>query len=284
MAGTLRIFDPFETGHVADRRVDVWLPPGYDGSPDRRYPVIYAHDGQNLFDASTAFAGVDWGLDDAIAGLTVESPDYAAIVVGIWNTPRRIAEYMPQKPLLLPHNQKVLKRFSERYGGAPVSDSYLRFLVEDLKPTIDRKYRTKAVRESTILLGSSMGGLVSLYGICEYPDVFGAAICMSTSWTVGGKPTLGYLRAKIPDPSSHLMYFDHGNEAQIGAYEKLQHAVDVLLAASGYRRDANFMSLRFDGADHSELAWRSRVEVPLRFVLRADADRREVNQAWYERQ
>ncbi len=115
-----------------------------------------------------------------------------------------------------------------------------------------------------------MGGLVSLYAICEYPHVFGSAICMSTSWTVGGKPTLGYLRSAIPDPKNHTIYFDHGNEAQIGAYEKLQHAVDLMFMASGYRRDLNYMSLRFDGADHSETAWRGRVEVPLRFTLGAD--------------
>jgi predicted alpha/beta superfamily hydrolase len=251
------------------RRVDVWLPPDYEAS-DRSYPVIYAHDGQNLFDESTAYAGVDWGLDEAVTKLVAEDPRFAAIIVGIWNSPERIPEYMPQKPLLLPHNEKVRDRFAERYGGAPISDDYLRFVVEDLKPAIDREFRTVRDRRSTIVLGSSMGGLVSLYAICEYPDMFGVAICMSTSWTVGGKPTLGYLRSSIPDPRNHMIYFDHGNEAQIGAYEKLQHAVDVMFSASGYRRDRNFMSLRFDGADHSEAAWRSRVEVPLRFALNVD--------------
>lgn len=269
VAGTFQVFNSFPSSHVASRRVDVWLPPGYEENGGRRYPVIYAHDGQNLFDEGTAFAGVDWGVDEAVTRLTAEDSRFAAIVVGIWNSPQRLPEYMPEKPLMLPHNERVCERFVDRYGGKPISDSYLRFIVEELKPAIDREFRTRRQAESTAILGSSMGGLVSLYGICEYPDVFGAAICMSTSWTVGGKPALGYLRLSIPEPRNHLIYFDHGNEAQIGAYEKFQHAVDLLFSSSGYRRDHNYMSLRFDGADHSEASWRSRVEVPLRFVLNA---------------
>ncbi len=264
--GSFKAYGVFSSRFVADRRVDVWLPPGYQIG-NRRYPVIYVHDGQNVFDETTAYAGVAWDLHHAVSRLTEEDPKFAAIVVAIWNTDARIPEFMPQKPLLLPHNQRILRRFEERYGDEPVSDEYLRFITRELKPRVDREYRTNPSRAATALLGSSMGGLVSLYGICEYPDVFGAAICMSTSWTVGGKPTLGYLRDHIPDPDNHLLYFDHGNEAQIGAYEKLQHAVDVLFASAGYQRDINFMSLRFDGADHSEGSWKNRVEVPLRFAL-----------------
>jgi predicted alpha/beta superfamily hydrolase len=268
VSGTFQVYDPFQSDHVADRRVDVWLPPGYRESAGRRYPVIYAHDGQNLFDEATAFVGVDWGIDEAIIRLMSEDVRYGAIVVGIWNTSARIQEFMPQKPLQLPNNDRIRRRFSERYGGEPISDAYLKFIVDELKPVVDRDFQTEPGPDSTLVLGSSMGGLVSLYGICEYPDVFGTAVCMSTSWTVGGKPTLAFLRSGIPAPGKHVIYFDHGNEAQIGAYEKLQHAVDVLFATSGYRRDVDFMSLRFDGADHSEVAWRDRVEVPLRFALR----------------
>ncbi|MBT8400445.1 MAG: esterase family protein, partial [Rhodothermia bacterium] len=112
-----------------------------------------------------------------------------------------------------------------------------------------------------------MGGLISLYGFCEYPSTFGKAVCMSTSWTVAGKPILDYIKRAVPPPSGRRIYFDYGSEAQIGAYEKLQHEADRVFYRKGYRRDIHFMVQRFPGDPHSEEAWRGRVEVPLRFVL-----------------
>ncbi len=191
---------------------------------------------------------------------------FAAIVVGIWNTDDRVPEYMPAKPMIQAR-QRVRSHFEERYGKQPMSDRYLRFLVEELKPEIDKAFRTDQQQAATTLLGSSMGGLISLYGMCEYPEVFGNAICMSTSWTIIGKPITSYLRTNIPDASVHRVYFDHGNEAQIGAYEKIQHEVDLLFHRKGYRRDVNFMTQRFPEDPHSEEAWRDRVSIPLRFVL-----------------
>ena len=259
-------YDDFDSQFVAGRRVDVWLPPGYDEG-GRTYPVIYAQDGQNLFDPATAYVGIPWGLQDAISRLAQEDSDLAAIVVGIWNTPDRIPEYMPQKPLGGSRYRHIRERFAERYGQAPISDDYLRFMSAELKPEIDGTFRTRPSPASSVLLGSSMGALISLYGFCEYPDSFGKAVCMSTSWTIAGKSVLSYLRDHIPSPRTRKAYFDYGSEAQIGAYEKLQHETDRLFHRHGYRRDVTYMVQRFPGDAHSEEAWRDRVEVPLRFIL-----------------
>ena len=97
VTGTLKTVERFESRHVDPRRVDVWLPPSYGQDPERRYPVLYMHDGQNLFDPALSYIGVDWGLDEAITRLAAEGRVREAIVVGIWNTPKRFAEYMPAK-------------------------------------------------------------------------------------------------------------------------------------------------------------------------------------------
>src|SRR5690606_24398198 len=97
--GRLERYAPFASAHVEPRNVDVWLPPGYDDDPARRYPVVYMHDGQNLFVPELSFSGVDWGVDEAVAGLAAAGEIEAPVVVGVWNTPKRIAEYMPQQPV-----------------------------------------------------------------------------------------------------------------------------------------------------------------------------------------
>lgn len=246
----------------------MWLPPGYVDS-SRLFPVVYGHDGQNLFDPSTAFVGIDWQIHDAVERMAGEDERFAAIVVAVWNTADRVPEYMPAKPLS-EAKPKVRTHFQERYGKQPISDQYLRFLVEELKPEIDKTFRTDPQPSATTLLGSSMGGLISLYGMCEYPEVFGNAVCMSSSWTIIGKPITAYLRKNIPAVPGHRVYFDHGNEAQIGAYEKIQHEVDLLFHRKGYRRDVDFMTQRFPGDTHSEEAWRDRVSIPLRFILSSE--------------
>lgn len=267
--GRLERYAPFASSHVEPRNVDVWLPPGYDDDPARRYPVVYMHDGQNLFVPELSFSGVDWGVDEAVAGLAAAGEIEAPVVVGVWNTPKRIAEYMPQQPVEEAHYPRVMERFVDNYGHAPCSDAYLRFLVSELKPFVDATYRTRPGRADTLIVGSSMGALVSLYALCACPDVFGGAACLSTSWTVGGRVVVPYLRRTIPDPHTHRIYFDYGVEAHIGRYEFYQRKVDLLFEAAGYARNVHRLTRRFPGAGHTEAAWRERLAVPLRFLLRA---------------
>ncbi|NNF03940.1 MAG: esterase, partial [Rhodothermales bacterium] len=265
--GHIERIDSFDSQWVEDRPVDVWLPPGYSAADDRRYPVIYAHDGQNLFDDDHAFAGTSWEIDRAVDRLASEEGIGPAIVVGIGNTRRRIPEYMPQRPVARFARPSVVERFVDTYGSVPLSDRYLTFIVRELKPRIDRAYRTLDDRRHTFLLGSSMGGLVSVYGICEFPTYFGGAACLSTSWTLPGRIMTRYLEYALPAPGTNRFYFDFGDEALIRRYEGFQNKVNRLLRSAGFESGVDWLTRRFPGDPHSESAWRSRVDVPLRFLL-----------------
>jgi predicted alpha/beta superfamily hydrolase len=249
---------------VETRNVDVWLPPGYTLEDGRRYPVIYMHDGQNLFEPKTALSGVDWGIDRAIVRLASEGRLREAIVVGIWNTDRRYQEYMPQKPLELSGRSS---EFAAQAGGEALSDAYLRFIVQELKPFVDRAYRTLPERGSTFVMGSSMGGLISLYALCEYPESFGRAGCLSTHWPAGEGAVIEYLRRALPRPGRHRICFDHGTETLDASYVVPQRQVDAVMRAAGYREGVDWVTCRFPGAEHSERAWRERVHIPLLFLL-----------------
>ena len=116
-------------------------------------------------------------------------------------------------------------------------------------------------------MGSSMGGLISLYAICEYPQVFGGAGCVSTHWLAGENMLVDYFGAALPDPIDHKLYFDYGTETLDADYEPYQLRMDERLAARGYERDQNWVTRKFPGAEHSEVAWRTRVRIPLEFLL-----------------
>ena len=175
VTGTVHTCAEFASAHVAARRVDVWLPPSYAADPTRRFPVLYMHDGQNLFDPALSYTGIDWDVDGAITRLAAAGEIREAIVVGVWNTPRRLYEYMPTAPIadLLP--PAGADGMPPPGVDLPVSDAYLRFLAEELKPFVDAGYRSLPGPADTLVMGSSMGGLISLYALAEYPGVFGAA-------------------------------------------------------------------------------------------------------------
>ncbi|RZJ91823.1 MAG: alpha/beta hydrolase [Brevundimonas sp.] len=271
------------SAHVQPRNVTVWLPPGYDSQPDRRWPVLYMHDGQNLFDASKAYAG-EWGVDEHVSRLASTGQIDTPIVVGIWNTPLRLREYIPADLLAaLPADMRG--EVQAIYGGPPLSDQYLRFLVEELKPSIDRDYRTRSDCGCTAIMGSSMGGLISLYAMMKYPAVFGRAGCLSTHWPLridaiedpaaltAWRDRLvtawtGVVRAGLPDPMSHKLYFDRGDETLDAFYAEFQSAVDRAVRSAGWPSD-RFRSLVFPGAQHNEASWNQRLDTPLTFLLPA---------------
>ncbi len=259
--------------YVSPRNVDVWLPPGYDGKAP--CSVIYMHDGQMLFDANVTWNKMAWGMADTVARLIQEGRMPATIIVGIWSIgPRRFGEYFPQKALQFMPEGFRETFIRESLKGEPLADAYLRFLVQELKPEIDRNYATRPDRDHTIVMGSSMGGIVSLYAICEYPEVFGAAGCLSTHWlgTFEKNATVplaefDYLERHVPKPGSHRIYFDHGTETLDALYGESQAFADVLFRENGYT-DENYQSRVFPGAAHTEAAWASRVAVPLVFLSR----------------
>lgn len=267
--GALTRHADFPSRLVAPRHVDVWCPPGYAGST-ARYPVIYMHDGQNLFDAELSAFGVNWGVDEALVRLSATAGLAGAIVVGIWNTAARRREYMPAPPLEAPEGRALLEQFVAENGGPPISRQYLAFLTSELKPFVDATYRTLPDQRHTLVIGSSMGGLISLYALVAHPDIFGAAGCVSTHWSIAGDALLAFFGAALPPPGRHRLYFDYGTRGLDADYEPYQLRMDALLRAAGYRAGADWLTRAFPGADHTEADWRARVEIPLTFLLRSD--------------
>lgn len=267
------------------RHVVVWLPSSY--SPDGpRHAVLYMHDGQNLFDKAAAGYGMEWQVDENLDRLIREHKVRPTIVVGIYNTPKRLQEYLPAKAFatLPPQYRDQIRAL---YGGNPLSDGYLKFIVRELKPMIDKRFNVKTDRDSTAIMGSSMGALISLYAIDEYPQVFGEAGMMSTHWPLYIKPDdkpltdaeyegvsatfERYLAPALPNATTHKLYFDHGSETLDANYARYQDRVDAVVQHRGYRKWSNWMSLSFPGQKHNEASWASRVAVPLQFLLPATA-------------
>jgi predicted alpha/beta superfamily hydrolase len=266
ITGTVVHYENFASEFVAPRNLDIWLPPSYDDETQKRYPVVYMHDGQNLFNPETSFIGVDWGVDEAMTKLIGEGKIRKAIVIGIWNTPRRYYEYLPQRPIHEMVEQGFLDLEKEGIE-MPESDDYLTFIVDELKPYIDANYRTLPGKHDTSVMGASMGALISLYALCEHPDVFGGAGCVSTHWPVGEGYVLHYLQNHIPVPGEHKFYFDYGTETLDSLYEPFQIKADVILREAGYMESDDWLTIKFEGHEHSERAWRKRVHIPLEFLI-----------------
>lgn len=279
-SGLIQRFGNFPSKYVQKRIVDVLLPAGY--SSKNKYAVLYMHDGQMLFDSTTTWNHSAWEVDD-VAGQLLRSKEIReVIVVGVWNTGvTRFTEYFPKKPLDLlpkPKRDSLLKSTWENgaptFGSGVQSDNYLRFLVEELKPFIDKTFSTYADRDNTFIAGSSMGGLISMYAVCEYPSVFGGAACLSTHWpgsqTLENNPIpdgfFKYLKANLPDPLTHKIYFDCGDQTLDALYPALQKKVDQIMQERGFD-ESNWMTKYSPGDAHTERAWSRRLNIPLVFLL-----------------
>ena len=228
------------------RYVDVYLPDSYD-TGRRRYAVVYLQDGQNLSDPAIAFGGQTWNLHEGLTWLAARGIE--PIVVGVHNTATRLAEYSP-----IP---------DAKHGGGD-GEKYARFLIDTLKPRIDAAYRTRRDRESTVVGGSSMGGLISLFLFLRRPSPFGRAAVMSPSIWFGGRGVLTLVeRAR---PTRGRIYLDVGTAEGIGTLRNAR-ALRRALRARGYRRD----SLRYveaEGHQHREVDWAWRLPQALEFLLR----------------
>lgn len=309
--GRVEEYPQFESAYMSPRQVFVWLPDGY--SPRKKYPVVYMHDGQMLFDDTWTWNGQEWEVDEVLGRLIAEGKVPPAIVVGVAHGNNRFGEYFPEKVLgylgAVPDSltggwyvssgdtpdgmkdrtdKQTAALRSQTYTDAgdaakpdqvsvscpgPASasaaldymlasgtvyeaDEYLRFLTSELKPFIDSHYSTLPDRQHTFVAGSSMGGLISLYALCEYPDVFGGAACMSThlpmitsadydraadiSQTVF-EAFLRYLSDNLPASSgSHLLYTDRGDSTLDALYPPYQDRLDSLLSARGWQPGPSF--------------------------------------------
>lgn len=268
----------FQSAHVPARDVTVWLPGGYrdDGPP---LPVIYMQDGQNLHEDARSFGGVSWGAGETAARLIREGRIPPVIIVGIENSAARGREYLPRRIYdLLPESSRAMLRAG---WGAPQSDAYLAFLVRELKPFVDAHYRTRTDRGATFIMGSSMGGLISLYAQTEYPEVFGGSASLSMHWLLGNSggplppPALytdqvlrafeTYMALSHLTPARHRIYIDRGSETLDARYEPYTAPFEAFMRRAGWGE--TFDSRVYPGTDHSEKAWRARLADPLTFLL-----------------
>ena len=280
-SGTIERLEKFGSKYVDARNIDVWLPSGYDRN--QKYAVLYLQDGQMLFDSSQTWNKQEWGVDETMSNLIANKTIRPCIIVGIHNNGAlRRNEYFPQKPFeSLTKTEKDSVLSAPKNGntffaeGNVLSDNYLRFLVQELKPFIDATFSTKTDAANTFVGGSSMGGLISWYAVCEYPKIFGGAACLSTHW-VGGYPIannpapksfMRYLKKKLPSPNTHKFYFDCGTATLDAYYPPFQSQADLVLKEKGYG-ESNFLTKTFVGDEHSEKAWRNRLAYPLAFLLR----------------
>ena len=267
-------------GPVAARPVDVWLPPDYPA--DAPYAVAVMHDGQMLYDAGVTWNRQEWRVDETAAALMADGRVRPFIVVGVWNPgAARHAEYFPQKPFAdLPAAVQARLRGAERPGGpalfstAPYADAYLQWLTGTLLPAVEARFAVSREREDRVVIGSSMGGLISMYALAEHPEAFGGFGALSTHWPgifpQGDNPVppafFAYLGEHLPAPGRHRLYFDHGDATLDALYPPLQAEVDRIAVAKGWTFPA-YRSLAFPGAEHSEDAWAARLDGVLTFLL-----------------
>ncbi|MBV7269541.1 alpha/beta hydrolase [Winogradskyella luteola] len=274
-AGKLSRVDSFPSKYITPRPIDVWLPETY--SKDNKYSVLYMHDGQMLFDSTATWNKQEWKVDEWASQLMGDRTTKDFIVVAIHNIPQiRWQDLFPQKAFdfIDKSIKDSLFDIAEKSNIKLNGDNYLRFLVEELKPAIDGSYSVYTNKEHTFVMGSSMGGLMSMYAISEYPTVFSGAACISTHW-VGAMPMednpypeaiFKYMEANLPNPSTHKLYFDYGNKTLDQHYPQYASRVDKILETKGYS-ETNSKNLFFEGTDHSENSWNQRLDKPLIFLL-----------------
>jgi predicted alpha/beta superfamily hydrolase len=262
VAGTLKLLPQVYSPQLDLRRdLLVYLPPDYALSA-RRYPVIYMHDGQNLFDQATSFAG-EWHVDETLEALAPQGT--AAIVVGIPNGGEaRIDEYSPYP--------------ERRVGRGGRGRNYLDFLADSVKPLVDGLFRTLPEPQHTVIAGSSMGGLISLYGFFAFPHAFGFAGVMSPALWFGRGQIMKYV-AKQP-PILGRIYLDMGTAegaepVKMEAWRRsllarsttLDGELYAMLVAKGYRPGRDIRYVVDEGAPHNEAAWAARLPAAMRFLL-----------------
>jgi enterochelin esterase-like enzyme len=256
LTGLFRLHKKFESKLLGNSRtIIVYLPPDYETNPDRRYPVLYMQDGQNLFDSSTAFAGIEWGVDESAQRLITEKQIEPVIVVGIYNSPDRTAEFTP---------------FDKTPTGSEGRGTlYGRFVVEELKPMIDHTYRTIADRAHTAIAGSSQGGLITLAIAHDHPDIFGSVAALDP-WLRDSQNSLFDTWKDDAWMKGMRFYVDmgsNGGDLYPGTTELQDlNQLTALFNSAGLKKGSDYYSTVVDGAEHNETAWQKRVPNFLLFL------------------
>ena len=256
---------PFYSAQVMPRNVDIWLPRQYHTGAQQRFPVIYMHDGQNLFEHENADLGIAWDIDRVAQRMMDKKQIKPAIIVAIWSSPKREQEYFPGC---------VTFSNSDETPAACVGGDYLRFIVNELKPYVDKHYRTHTDQQNTFIAGSSLGALVSLYAMTEYPDVFGGAAGVSMQWpmlsnsddTASVDAWVNYLGQKLPAKGQHRFYFDVATPTRdIDAL--YQTRMETILQEQGYIQGRDWKSRKVPGAVYNQNPWNLRADSMLEFLF-----------------
>ena len=255
LTGNIKLHRAAELSSLRDPRdVIVYLPPDYEDSPRTRYPVLYLHDGQNLFDSATAFCGNEWGLDEVAEEMISTEQIQPIIIVGIYNKgEQRIAEYTPVR---------------DRRGHGGRARIYGKMLIEDLKPFIDREYRTLADARNTAVGGSSLGGLVTLYLGLHYPHIFGKLVVMSPSLWWANRAILREVR-KLRQKLDLKIWLDTGTCEGQNPKDCVDSTVELrdALISKGWQIGRDLAYVEDEGAGHDEKAWGIRMRDALQFFF-----------------
>jgi predicted alpha/beta superfamily hydrolase len=258
--------------------VTIWLPPGYGADEKRRYPVLYMNDGQNLFFKQRSGYNKVWAANEAALQLITSGSVAPFLIVGVDHPGKeRYQRYFPEKVASEP-----LRAGIASFSGPLQGDLYLSFLADELKPLIDRSYRTRPEPRFTAIAGSSMGGLISLYALAERPDTFGRAAAVSTHTPLIGPDDIAkvpalrdtiqgswrhYLYHRLGRARGRKLWMDHGTATLDQHYAPYQQVIDAEILRLGWRRGRQFESRVYQGAEHEENAWARRLPDILGWLL-----------------
>lgn len=279
--GELVRLGPVASRHITPRAVDVWIPTGLASSREPA-SLLFMHDGQMLFDARTTWNRQSWNAHRAVARLMSAGRIGPTLIVGVHNREgQRYAEYFPQKALAYATEAERQEYQSSEGQGRALADAYLRYLIDDIKPLIEARWPVRKGPRSAYTAGASMGGLISMYALCEYPEVFAGAACLSTHWLGRGtfrglegvkneelpRALSTYLQRHLPPPGRHRLWIDRGDDALDSLYESGLKRAERVLRERGYSPDQATTRV-FPGTGHNESAWEARLDAALEFVMR----------------
>jgi enterochelin esterase-like enzyme len=221
------------------RDIIIWLPPSYHKS-EKSYQLLIMHDGQNIMDPATSFAGVDWRVDETATRLIKTHKIEEFIVVGVNNTPDRL----------------------EEYSNSEKGKNYMLFLKDELIPYIDNNFRTLKGAENRGVMGSSLGGLISFLLCWNYPEVFGKGACLSSSFYFNNNLALQIAEGYQGEKKPVKLYIDHGEDGLIEGQKMF-----ALLSNKGFIVGKDIDYFYAPGAQHNEKEWANRLERPLKFLF-----------------
>ncbi len=255
---------------LPDQRLSIWLPPGYDAG-ERRYPVLYMHDGHNLFDVKNSNFNKIWAADTAMLAAVRSGKVEPHIIIGIWAPGvDRHRQYLPRSLYDMTSGNLRAQMDGMTKGGV-ISHHYLDWIAGPLKSWVDQSFRTRMGRNDTAIVGSSMGGLMSCYAFLERPEVFGRAGCVSSHWPAVDPRAItadeaqlrtlwdGWFAARLGAPDGRRVWMDQGTATLDAFYAPYQQVIDARFASAGWQKGRDWESKVYEGAEHEENAWAGRL-------------------------